>query len=119
MGGVTGVGIFIGHFWDNSFAVSAVVYIANAILFIIGVIFLGKRFAVATAAGTVLYPTFLQLSSFLIERFNGGQSLAGDNVLLSVICGGLMFGGGESFCRRPRSGNRSPCSPYSYSINSA
>ncbi len=93
MGGTTGLGIFLRHrFWpDNEFAVSLVVYAANIILFIIGAIVLGKKFALATFAGSILYPTFMSMWTAINERFHGGEALT-DNPLLAVVCGGLLFG---------------------------
>lgn len=95
MGGTTGLGIFIGHFWDNAFAVSIVVYIVNIALFIVGICFLGKKFAAATLAGTLLYPTFMSMwtavNNVYVEA-NGGPITT--NLLLATICGALLFGFG-------------------------
>lgn len=98
MGGTTGVGIFVRNLLngDNEWVVTLTVYIANIALFIIGTIFLGKKFAVATAAGTLLYPSFLSLFTYLSDLYvkaNGGPVAAGEPVL-AVICGSLLFGFG-------------------------
>lgn len=95
MGGTTGLGILMGHFWDNAFAVSIVVYIVNIALFIVGVFMLGKSFAAATLAGTLLYPTFMSLwtavNNIYVES-HGGPVTA--DPLLATICGALLFGFG-------------------------
>ena len=96
LGGTTGLGIFFRKFWSNEFAVSIVVYIANIILFLIGAILLGKRFAVATLAGTLLYPSFMSLFTALNNYFvqRNGAPIAHDNLLLAALCGALLFGFG-------------------------
>lgn len=93
MGGTTGIGIFVRNFWDNEYAVTSIIYIANIILFLIGAVFLGKKFAVATLAGTLLYPTFIQLGTMLNESTHLVPSFE-DNLMLAVIFGALMFGFG-------------------------
>lgn len=92
MGGTTGLGIFVQNFWKNEFAVSLVVYAANILLFAIGCVCLGKKFAYATLAGTLLYPAFMQAFTAIDTSLYGGASLAGDHLLLSAVCGALLFG---------------------------
>lgn len=91
MGGTTGIGIFISNFWENEFAVTIIVYIANFFLFIVGSIFLGAKFAAATALGSLLYPTFIGLVTSLNNSLHGGRPLTEDPLLAS-ICGALLFG---------------------------
>ncbi len=95
MGGTTGLGIFLGHFlWpDNEFAVSIVVYVANIALLIIGFFFLGKKFALATLAGTILYPSFMSLWTAVNQAVNNGNPIT-SNPLLATVCGALLFGAG-------------------------
>ncbi len=102
MGGTTGVGIFIRNLLngDNEWIVTLTVYVANIALFIIGAIFLGKKFAVATAAGTLLYPSFLSLYTYLNDIYvkaNGGP-IAADEPVLAAIIGALLFGLGIGVC---------------------
>ncbi len=106
MGGTSGLGIYVrnllGAGIDGSmrkWVVNLVVYGANIILFIIGVIALGRKFAAGTLAGTILYPGFMSLYNLLDELYadrHGGLSFAhtlGDPMLCCVI-GGLLFGFG-------------------------
>ena len=86
IGGTTGIGIFVGHFWNEN-AVSIVALIANIILYVIGVFLLGKKFAMSTLLGTVLYPVFMGLFSMAI-----GDRILTDDKLLACICGGLFMG---------------------------
>lgn len=104
MGGTTGLGIFVKNLFGESvneemgrWIVNLVVYAANIILFIIGVATLGKKFAAGTLAGTLLYPAFMSLYTYLDGLYaNGhggvtlGQSL-GDPILCCIF-GGLLFG---------------------------
>ncbi len=96
MGGTTGVGIFIRNLLVQYASISAAntewivnitVYVANLILFVVGVIFLGKKFAVSTLAGTLLYPAFMSLFN-LIDV----SSFLGDDLMLNAVCGGILFG---------------------------
>lgn len=90
MGGTTGIGLFFRViFPDNTYIAEAVVYIANISLYIIGVIVLGKKFALSTALGTVLYPTFYTIYSSIMQ----GRTLT-DNNLLAVICASVLMGTG-------------------------
>ncbi len=102
MGGTTGLGIFIRNMLSNAgktgdwteWVVTVTVYIANIILFIIGAVLLGKKFAVATFAGTILYPSFLSLWTPVNDFYMTatGHAIASDNPLLAVIFGALLFG---------------------------
>ncbi len=108
MGGTTGIGILVRNlielYGQNvapavvDWVVNITVYAANFILFVIGVIFLGKKFAAGTLAGTILYPVCMTLLHLLDGLYEGafgetiGQSL--HDPLLSAIMGGLLFGAG-------------------------
>lgn len=91
VGGTTGLGIFIEQFIEGS-AVSLIVFALNAVLFLIGALLLGKKFAFSTLLGTVLYPAFLALGEFVHEAVLGSATLTGDDVMLSTVCGGLLLG---------------------------
>ena len=101
MGGTTGVGIFVRNLLGaenpgTEWAVTATVYIANIILFIVGAIFLGKRFAAATLAGTLLYPSFMAMHTQLNNLYvqSTGHIIAEDDPLLAAFFGALLFGVG-------------------------
>ena len=100
MGGTTGVGIFVRNLLpegeSTEWAVTVTVYIANIALFLVGAVFLGKRFAAATLAGTLLYPTFMALHTKLNEQYvaREGHIIAGGDPLLAVLFGALLFGFG-------------------------
>ncbi len=106
MGGTTGIGIFVGNLLTNAgknadWAVTLTVYIANILLFILGAVLLGKKFAAATLAGTLLYPSFLSLWKLVNDKLNNplqmrpvdGVSSTGINEpLLAIIFGAILFG---------------------------
>lgn len=85
MGGATGIGLAISHYLPVS--LSTIIFALNAVLFVLGALVLGKRFAVATIASTFIYPTFLSV----MQKIPGIDSLT-DNVLLSTLYAGLLVG---------------------------
>lgn len=102
MGGTTGLGIFVRNLVHKEWAVTLTVYAANIALFILGAVLLGKKFALATAAGTVLYPSFLSLWQFVNDKLIDPETLLtpfqfrGEGTigqpLLAVIFGAFFFG---------------------------
>lgn len=107
MGGTTGLGIFVRNLMERyssvdenitRWAVNITVYVANIALYIIGVIILGKKFALATGAGTFLYPTFMSIFDLLNDMYykaHGSYIALSDGLgspLLAMICGSLLFG---------------------------
>ena len=115
MGGTTGLGIFVrnllikyttvGEEWQN-WAVEITVYTANIALFLLGTILLGKNFAVATGAGTFLYPTFLSIYSPMQQAYfdayghNIGAGGELGSPLFAMLCGAILFGLGVGLVLR-------------------
>lgn len=93
MGGATGLSVSLEHYFG--FNLSITLYALNAMLFILGFIFLGKKFALTTILSTFLYPTFLSI--FL--SLNALSNLTSDP-LLSTIFGGLLLGVGMGLILR-------------------
>ncbi|HCG96482.1 MAG TPA: YitT family protein, partial [Erysipelotrichaceae bacterium] len=60
-GGTTGLGLIGRHFWDWNF--NMVVTRVNIIMFIVGFIFMGKKFAATTLLSTFIYPVLLEVTS--------------------------------------------------------
>ncbi len=98
MGGTTGLGIFVRNLVDgsNEWLVSLTVYAVNILFFLVGAILLGKKFAVGTLAGTLLYPSFVSLFTYLNELYTSstGHAIASEDPWLAIICGTLLFGTG-------------------------
>ncbi len=86
-GGATGLALLAGHLFNVP--LSSAVAVLNVIMFIIGFILLGKRFAATTLLSTFLYPGALAI----LEQIPSLSSLNNDP-LLAAVFGGLMIGGG-------------------------
>lgn len=85
-GGTTGLGLFVYHQFGIS--ISAFVAVFNITMFIVGLLFLGLRFALSTLLSTVLYPFLLAVSENLLS----GMGRLTEDPLLAVIMAGLMIG---------------------------
>ena len=98
MGGVTGLGILVRNLVGEGYewVVECTVYVANIALFLLGAFLLGKKFALATLAGTLLYPLFLSLFTWLNGLYmeQAGHAVAADDPMLAVVFGALLFGAG-------------------------
>lgn len=88
MGGATGMGLAIHHYLPQV-NLSIIVFIINAILFVVGAFTLGKKFAVTTLLSTVCYPILLAVAQAIpnIDHMT-------DNPLLSAIFAGCILGVG-------------------------
>ena len=98
-GGVSGIAIIIQHFIQEAGQyIDIIVGGLNALLFLLGLFFVGKMFALRTLVSTIAYPLFLSL--FLrVEYFQDISALvAGDgSVGYIILCGvfaGVFVGGG-------------------------
>lgn len=87
-GGTTGIGLFIGYLFPIK--VSRFVLIYNVIMFLIGLIVLGKRFALSTLISTLAYPLMLDLGEWLF----GITGPLTEDLMLSTIFAGAMIGAG-------------------------
>ena len=85
MGGATGIGLAITHY--VSVNLSVVIFIVNAILFVLGAFTLGRTFALTTIISTFVYPVFLEVA----WKIPGVGSLT-DNILLATVYAGLLLG---------------------------
>ncbi|BDF03511.1 YitT family protein [[Clostridium] hylemonae] len=85
MGGATGIGLAVTHYVPLN--LSVVIFIVNAILFVLGACMLGRKFALTTIISTFVYPVFLEIA----RKIPGVDSLT-DNILLATVYGGLLLG---------------------------
>lgn len=85
MGGATGIGLAITHYVPVN--LSVVIFIVNAILFVLGAFTLGRKFALTTIISTFVYPVFLEAA----RQVPGVGSLT-DNILLATVYAGLLLG---------------------------
>ncbi|MFV0515879.1 MAG: YitT family protein [Aminipila sp.] len=93
MGGATGLSITLEHYLGISLSLSLAVL--NVILFLLGLIFLGKKFAITTLLSTILYPFFLSIFLSINKLTHLSQ-----DPLLSTIFGGLVLGVGMGLILR-------------------
>lgn len=85
MGGATGIALTIDHYVNGN--LSAIIFIVNIILFILGTIVLGKKFALTTLVSTIVYPVFLSI----VQAIPGITELT-DNIMLASLYGGALLG---------------------------
>ena len=87
-GGVGGIAVILNDLFniDNSISI---LYMNIALLFA-SIILLGREKTRATALGSILFPVFIRLT----ENLNVWLQIDTSNLLLSTICGGLLFGFG-------------------------
>lgn len=83
-GGSTGLSLIIQHYTGLSF--SLITTCINIIMFILGLIVLGKSFALTTLLSTIIYPFFLELTTPVSSMF----TLTHDPLVACVIGGALM-----------------------------
>ena len=84
-GGVTGISLVVHAV--TGLSVSTVVAVVNVLLFLVGLVFLGKTFALTTLLSSILFPLFLNL-------FEGITALHGycQDVLLASVIAGCLIG---------------------------
>ncbi len=90
VGGVTGISIFLEKFIPEGWPieVSYIVFAINVALYILGAVVIGKRFAITTAASTVLYPMFLGI----FEKMFAQNALIPNDLILNAAVSGLIIG---------------------------
>lgn len=88
-GGVTGIAIIISHVANiEQLDTGLLIIIINLPLFVLGAIFFGKNFTLSTIFTTVLSSLLIELWSRILSDYLPVT----DNVLLSAIIGGALFG---------------------------
>lgn len=93
IGGVTGSSIIINHFFGLN--ISTVMYLINGVLFLLGLFFLGKKFALSTLLSSLLLPFFISL----FEQMHWQEQLLLDPFLACVL-GGMLTGAGNGLIIR-------------------
>ncbi len=84
-GGTTGISLFVNRLTGMNISLFLLVF--NGLLFVAGLLVLGKKFAATTAVSTFFYPVAVET----IDRLRGEWLLTGDP-LLCTIFGGLCIG---------------------------
>lgn len=86
-GGTTGLALFFNH--QYNIPITLFVSVFNIVMFILGYIVLGKKFAFTTIISTFYYPFIFGI----LQKIPSLQDITNDQ-LLAVICGGIMIGFG-------------------------
>ena len=81
--GSTGLALIINHYFQLPF--TFLVTCINVIMFIAGLLIIGKRFALTTLLSTMIYPVFIEMTSGLAESF----VLTSDPLVASIVAGVL------------------------------
>lgn len=85
-GGGTGLSIIFNHMYGID--ESKFVFIIFGLLLILSFLLLGIKMSLRSVIGTILYPLFIKLTSYLAVYFNIGT----DSILLIALYGGLLSG---------------------------
>ena len=93
-GGVGGIAIIVNKLFNVDYAI--VIFILNIFLLLLSFILLGKEKTKASILGSILFPIFVRATEYL----NVWLQIDISNVLLSAICGGLLFGLGAGLIFR-------------------
>lgn len=84
--GTTGISLVVNHL--TSFPIPLFIALFNIAALIVGLIFLGKKFAMTTVFSSLLYPAFLEI----FNRIHPGDIHITDNLLLNVLFSGIGLG---------------------------
>lgn len=84
-GGTTGISLFLNHYFH--LPISIFTFIFNFIVFIIGALILGKKFALQTLISTFYYPFILGVFEFSFQGF-----YLTDDILINTLFAGVLVG---------------------------
>lgn len=87
-GGVSGISMIVDHFIHIDKAVF--IFIASLILLFISYFSLGREVTFNSVIGSILFPIFVSLTETFLKYF----PITIDNIMLSLIFGGVTFGFG-------------------------
>lgn len=87
LGGTTGIGLILKQWLPIRLSVIAAA--VNVLLFLLGLIFMGKKFAAATLLSTVLYPALMAVFEMIPL-----DALIPDDMLICAIFCGVLSGAG-------------------------
>ncbi len=93
IGGASGIGLIVTHYVPISYA--SVVFIFNMLMLVLGLVVMGKKFALGTIVSSFVFPFFLSFFSNLTYF----QNITND-LLLSAIYSGLLIGLGVGIVLR-------------------
>ena len=85
-GGTTGIALFVNYLTGLDISLFALIF--NIVMFIAGLIILGKTFALSTVLSSIAYPFMLSFAQWL-NRLTGDLT---HDLILCTIFGGLLIG---------------------------
>ena len=85
LGGSNGIGLFVQQFIPVD--LSYIVAVINVILFLLGLIFMGWKFAATSLLSTLLYPVILRIFEMLPL-----DTLFNENIVISALACGVLCG---------------------------
>ncbi len=101
VGGMSGYAIVTAKLFNLTLPTDTLIAIITWSVFLLGLIFLGKRFALKTLISSMVYPTMLSLFSRLVNPniLNGTFYLTGSGyseiaIILAAVFGGIISGAG-------------------------
>lgn len=84
-GGTTGIGLVVHHF--TGLSISGFVLVFNIIMLLVGLVFIGKKFALTTVISSFTYPIALEAANRIL-----GDFVITENAMLNTIYAGLGIG---------------------------
>lgn len=95
-GGISGIAIVLYDLTGGAFfSVEMLITAFSWSAFFVGLIFLGKSFALKTLLSTALYPLFISLVTELgLANFLNGLLPEGSGALIASVLGGILVGAG-------------------------
>lgn len=84
-GGTTGIALIVQHYWN--IPISMFVLIFNLIMFTLGALILGKKFAITTTISTFYYPLILGIFEKTLSQIH-----LTDDILLNTLFAGVLIG---------------------------
>ena len=82
----TGIGLTISHYFPVN--LSMIILAINEVLFVLGAVFLGKKFALTTIISSFIYPIFLSMA----QSIPGIDKVPENNAMLAALYGGVLLG---------------------------
>ena len=76
----------ISHYFPVN--LSLIILAINAVLFVLGAVFLGKKFALTTIISSFIYPIFLSM----VQSIPGIDKVTENNAMLAALYGGVLLG---------------------------
>ncbi len=106
IGGVASIGNIVNHFIPSPYTVRVTVVVLNISCFLVGLIFLGKKFSAQTLISTIVYTIVYPIISYLMQTDLfaflkmpiEAEGISNMTLLLAGVFGGIISGVGVTLC---------------------